>query len=159
PELAGLVMMSPNAAINEQFAFLLNDHWGLHIARTVKGGDDVVPKDTTTLYKKYWYSPYRLEGAVELEQLIEDKMNAQTFAAVKQPVLMMYYFKDEKNQDPVVKVSSMLEMFKQFSSPIKKQVAIPNAGDHVIGSYIKSKDWQTVQKEALEFADSMQWAR
>jgi hypothetical protein len=78
---------------------------------------------------------------------------------VKQPVLMMYYFKDEKNQDPVVKVSSMLEMFKQFSSPIKKQVPIPNAGDHVIGSYIKSKDWQTVQKEALDFADTMQWTR
>lgn len=86
-------------------------------------------------------------------------MNAQTFAAVTQPVLMMYYFKDENNQDPVVKVSVMLDMFKQFSSPIKKQVPIPNAGDHVIGSYIKSKDWQTVQKEALDFADTMQWTR
>jgi esterase/lipase len=159
PELAGMVLMSPNAAINEQFAFLLNDHWGLHIARAVKGGDDVVPKDTTARYKKYWYSPYRLEGAVELEQLIEDKMNVQTFAAVTQPVLMMYYFKDENNQDPVVKVPAMLEMFKQFSSPTKKQVPIPNAGDHVIGSYIKSKDWQAVQKEALEFADTMHWTR
>jgi hypothetical protein len=72
---------------------------------------------------------------------------------------MMYYFKDEKNQDPVVKVSVMLDMFKQFSSPIKKQVPIPNAGDHVIGSPIKSKDWQTVQKEALDFADTMHWTR
>ncbi len=159
PELAGMVLMSPNIAINERFAFLLNDHWGLHIARAVKGGDDVVPKDTTTRYKQYWYAPYRLEGAVELQQLLEEKMNTATFSAVKTPVLMMYYFKDEQHQDPVVKVSAMLDMFKQFTSPVKKQVAIPNAEDHVIGSSIKSKDWQTVQKEALDFADQLQWNR
>lgn len=158
PEIAGLILMSPNIEINEQFAFLLNDHWGLHIARMVKGSKEVTPKDTTAIYKQYWYSPYRLEGAVELQQMLEEKMNAKTFSAVKQPLLMMYYFKDEQHQDPVVKVPAMLDMFRQLSSPVKKQVAIPNAGDHVIGSSIKSGDWRMVQQEALDFASRMHWS-
>jgi esterase/lipase len=157
PEIAGLVLMSPNIAINETFAFLLNDQWGLRIARMVKGSENVVSKDTTSIYRRYWYSPYRLEGAVELEQMLEEKMTASTFKEVKQPTLLMYYYKDEENQDKVVKVSAMLDMFKQLSSKTKKQVAIPNAGDHVIGSAIKSKDWRTVQKEAEDFAEFMRW--
>jgi hypothetical protein len=35
---------------------------------------------------------------------------------------------------------------------MKRQVAIPNAGDHVLGSYIKSKDVQTVEEECEKFA-------
>jgi hypothetical protein len=31
-------------------------------------------------------------------------------------------------------------------------VAIPNAGNHVIGSYVKSKDLQTVEDECEKFA-------
>jgi esterase/lipase len=158
PEIAGLILMSPNIEINEQFAFLLNDHWGLHIARMVKGSKVVTPKDTTAIYKQYWYSPYRLEGAVELQQMLEEKMNAKTFSAVNQPLLMMYYFKDEQHQDPVVKVPAMLDMFRQLSSPVKKQVPVPNAGDHVIGSSIKSGDWRMVQQEALDFASRMHWS-
>jgi hypothetical protein len=81
-------------------------------------------------------------------------MKESTFKKVKQPCLLLYYYKDEKHQDPVVKVSAMKRMFLQLGTPekIKKQVAIPNAGDHVIGSYLKSKDLQTVQEEIEKFA-------
>jgi hypothetical protein len=34
----------------------------------------------------------------------------------------------------------------------KRMVAIPDAGDHVIGSYIKSKDVKAVQQECEKFA-------
>jgi hypothetical protein len=54
----------------------------------------------------------------------------------------------------VVKVSAMKRMFLQLGTPenLKRQVAIPNAGDHVIGSYVKSKDFQTVEDECEKFA-------
>ena len=41
----------------------------------------------------------------------------------------------------------MKRMFSQLGTPdnLKRQVAIPNAGDHVIGSYVKSKDVETVE--------------
>lgn len=157
PEIAGIILLSPNIEINESLAFMLNNHWGLQIARYVKKGETMQAKDTSTTYRKYWYSPYRLEGPVELQQMLEDKMNDETFRAVKQPLLLMYYFKDEKHQDPVVRVDAMLDMFKKVSSPVKKQVPIPNAGDHVIGSSIKSGDWQSVQREAFQFADERHW--
>jgi hypothetical protein len=53
-----------------------------------------------------------------------------------------------------VKFSDMKRMFDQLSTPDnqKRQVAIPNAGDHVIGSYLKSKDVQKVQEECDRFA-------
>jgi esterase/lipase len=158
PEIAGVVLLSPNIEINESLAFLLNDHWGLQIARYVKKGETMAAKDTTARYRRYWNSPYRIEGAVEVQQLLEDKMNDETFRAVKQPLLLMYYFRDDVHQDSVVKVSAMLDMFGKISSPVKKKVPIPNAGDHVIGSYLKSHDLETVQREALGFADQLGWS-
>ena len=39
-----------------------------------------------------------------------------------------------------------------YSRRFEKNGAIPNAGDHVIGSYIKSKDVKTVEEECEKFA-------
>jgi hypothetical protein len=51
----------------------------------------------------------------------------------------------------------MRAMFEQLSTPdsLKKQVAIPGAGDHVIGSYIKSKDIASVQREIHQYAEQV----
>ena len=80
-------------------------------------------------------------------------MKASTFKKVTQPTLLLYYFKDEENQDPVVKVSAMKRMFNQLGTPdsLIRQVAIPDAGNHVLGSYIKSKDIEKVQEECEKF--------
>ena len=45
-------------------------------------------------------------------------------------------------------------MFTQLATPdsLKRQVAIPNAENHVLGSPIKSKDVESVKNEAEKFA-------
>ena len=48
-----------------------------------------------------------MESAVELEELLETTMKASLFEKVKQPTLLLYYYKDEEHQDKVVKVSAM----------------------------------------------------
>lgn len=153
PEIAGLILLSPNIAINDPNAWLLNNHWGLQIAKLVKGKYNTA-KDTTALYAQYWNNKYRIEATVQLEELLETTMKESTFKKIKQPTLMLYYFKDEDNQDNVVKVAAMKRMFNQLGTAANKksEVAIPNAGDHVIGSYIKSKDIQKVQEECEKFA-------
>ena len=153
PDIAANIMLSPNIAINDANAWMLNNHWGLQIAQLVTGKHRVV-KDTTALYAQYWNNRYATVSLVQLEELIESTMKESTFRKVKQPSLLLYYFKDKEHQDPVVKVSAMKRMFLQLGTPdhLKKQVAIPNAGDHVIGSYVKSKDLQTVQDEIDKFA-------
>jgi hypothetical protein len=69
------------------------------------------------------------------------------------------YYKDEDHQDQTVKVSSMLQMFEQLSTvgSFKKSVAIPNAGDHVLGSYITSKDIPEVEKQINLFSNQLKW--
>ncbi len=153
PDIAGLILLSPNIAIKDSKAWLLNNHWGLQIAKLVKGKYNYA-RDTTALYAQYWNNKYRIESTVQLEELLETTMKQSTFKKIAQPTLLLYYFKDEEHQDDVVKVSAMKRMFNQLSTPdsLKRQVAIPNAGDHVIGSYVKSKDVQTVAEQCEKFA-------
>ena len=153
PGIAGLILLSPNIAINDPNAWLLNNPWGLQIAQLVECKSRTV-SDTTALYARYWNNQYSTRSLVQLEELLETTMKSSTFRKVEQPLLLLYYFKDEDHQDDVVKVSAMKRMFRQISTPghLKKQVAIPDAGNHVIGSSIKSKDVKTVLEQCDRFA-------
>jgi len=153
PEINSLVLMSPNIAINDSKAWLLNNPWGLQIARQVTGGDERKVEGKSPLYKKFWYTNYRLESVVQLEELLESSMNTELFNKVKQPVLMLYYYKNETEQDPVVRVDAMLKMFEELGTPAKdkQKVALPKTGNHVIGSSITSKDIKGVEKAMDRF--------
>lgn len=153
PEIAANIMMSPNIAINDPNAWMLNNHWGLQIAEIVEGKHRT-SDDTTVLSSRYWNHRYSTSSLVQLEELIESTMKESTFKKVTQPTLMLYYFKDKDHQDPVLKVSAMKRMFTQLATPdsLKRQVAIPNAENHVLGSPIKSKDVETVKNEVEKFA-------
>jgi len=152
-DVSGLVLLSPNIAINDPNAWILNNHWGLQIARLVKHSDYNTSEDDRPIYKQYWNKPYRLEAAVSLEELLETTMNKETYEKVKQPTLLLYYYKDDQHQDDVVKVSSMLSMYDELGTPadLKRKVAMPNTGNHVLGSPIKSHDVQGVQNEIERF--------
>jgi len=153
PEIAGLIMYSPNIAINNPAAFLLNDPWGLQIARLVKGGNYANIPFKHPDYPKYWNTKYRLESTVELQNLIEATMTKETFSKIHQPCLALYYYKDEANQDNVVKVSAIKEMLNEISTPenLKKGIAIPNAGNHVLASPLVSKAVENVEALTKDF--------
>jgi len=153
PEIYGLILLSPNIAINDPLAWVANNHWGLQVARLVKGKYNITD-DSAALEKQYWYNKYRMESITEMQELLETTMKASVFEKIKQPVLLLYYYKDEEHQDKTVKVSAMKRMFRQLGTPdsLKKEVAVPDAGEHVIGSYIKSKDVKTVLDECEKFA-------
>lgn len=152
-DVYALINMSPNVAINNGAAFLLNDPWGLQIARAVTGGK-VRMTDTDEEGAKYWNKSYRVEAITQLEELVESTMTHETFARVKQPALTLYYYKNEQEQDPQVKVSAILEMEKELGTPdnLKEAIAMPNAGAHVLGSPLASKDVEGVYKAIEQFA-------
>lgn len=157
PELVeGLLLLSPNIAINNPAAFLLSKPWGLQIARGVyKGNYRVSDNDTLPNECRYWNCTYRLEAIVYLQQLVDATMTEETFAQVKEPVFLAYYYKDEDNQDPTVKVDAMLKMYDQLGTPDsqKQKQAFPNAASHVIGSQLKSGAWQEVEAASFQFAE------
>jgi len=151
PFIHSLILISPNIEINDRNAWMLNDPWGLQIARRVLGSDERTTDGRTEEFKKYWYTSYRIEALVELQELVESTMTRKLFHLVKQPVLMLYYYKNELEQDPTVRVKAMLKMFLQLGSAIKRKVAIPEGAHHVLGSYVTSKDLPAVEKEIDAF--------
>ncbi|MBV7531537.1 carboxylesterase [Chitinophaga sp. sic0106] len=153
-EVYALVNMSPNIAINDKFAFLANDHWGLQLARLISRGEYRDGHDTNTIRNQYWYNRYRLEAVVQLEELLETTMTRATFEKVKQPVLNLYYYKNEQHQDPTVKVEAILAMEKELGTAAgqKAAIAIPGAGAHVMGSSLTSKAVPEVIRTIDSFA-------
>jgi esterase/lipase len=152
----GLILLSPNVAINNPAAFLLGKPWGLQIARSVfKSNYRTVNPDFSSEYCKYWNCQYRLEATCYLEQLVEATMKKDVFSKVTEPVFLGYYYKDEQHQDDVVRVDAMLKMFDQLATPesLKLKVAFPEAGTHPIGSKLLSKAWQDVEKSSYQFAE------
>jgi D-alanyl-D-alanine dipeptidase/esterase/lipase len=152
-DVYAMINMSPNIEINDGNAWLLNNPWGLQIARKVIGGDSrVFPPDS--LKDKYWNNNYRLEAIVQLQELVETAMTTETFKKVTCPSLTLYYYKSETEQDPTVKVSAMKVMNEQLGTPadLKEMVAIPGAGGHVLGSHVVSKDLPAVLQAAEKFA-------
>jgi esterase/lipase len=153
PEIAGLILYSPNIEVFNPAAPLLNNPWGLQIGRAVLKGKYVDVKYTDSAYPKYWNSHYRIEAVVALQNLLEATMSETTFKKIHQPTLALYYYKDEAHQDNVVKVSAIQKMMQQIATPddLKLSMALPNTGNHVLASPIVSRDILSVEKATAKF--------
>lgn len=153
-----LILYSPNIAINDASAFILDKPWGLQIARKVLGSNyrELTPKDS--IDSKYWYNKYRIESLVYLQQLVSSTMTEKTFRKIKCPLFLGYYYKDEKHQDQVVKVDAMLKMFDQIATPsrLKQKHAFPEANTHVIANGHFSSTSEQVLKQTLNFWHTIQ---
>ncbi|HSO87632.1 MAG TPA: alpha/beta hydrolase [Draconibacterium sp.] len=154
----GLILYSPNVRINNDAAFLLSKPWGLQIGRKVTGGTHrIVNDDFESKVCQYWNCKYRVEAIVFLQQLVDETMKKQTFSNVNEPVFLGYYYKNEANQDDVVKVDAALKMFDQLATPSesKVKIAFPEAGDHVIASEIKSGAYKEVIVKTIKFGEEI----
>jgi pimeloyl-ACP methyl ester carboxylesterase len=157
PELVdGIIAYSPNIRIKSESAKVLTMPWGLQIARQMVGGTHR-SFEAEAEFKKYWYNRYRLEGLVQLQNLVAHGMVPETFAAVEAPFFLGYYFKNDSIQDQVVSVPAMLDMYDQLSTPepLKRKVAFPDVDNHALASYVGSKDLEQVRQETFRFAEEI----
>lgn len=155
-----LIAFSPNIAIKSGSASLLTKPWGLQIARQMMGSKNR-SFEADEEFKKYWYNSYRLEGLVQLQNLVEHTMLPETFAGVRQPLFLGYYYKNEEEQDEVVSVPAMLQMYEQISTPgpLKRKAAFANVANHALASYVGSADLPAVQNAINDFAEGvLGWA-
>ncbi|SFE70276.1 alpha/beta hydrolase [Thermoflexibacter ruber] len=157
PDIYGLVIYSPLIDFFDPFTALLDKPWGLQIAEKAIGANPRAMKEEKLGEGQYWTKKYRLEGLVALKSLVSTTMTEETFTNIKQPVFVGYYYKDEEHQDKVVSVKAIQKMFGQLGTPahLKRKVAFPNVNNHVIASYIKSEDLQSVQEETFKFAEEI----
>lgn len=157
PWIHSLVLYSPNIRINNPATFLLTTPWGIQLGQLITGGEYVINEPESEADSLYWSNTYRLEAVAYLQALLEKTMNEETYRKVTQPVFLAYYYKSEEEQDPTVRVDAMLEMFDELGTPADRKVkqAFPEAGEHVIASEYKSKDWKGVQEATWRFAEEV----
>ncbi|MBO0322822.1 alpha/beta hydrolase [Muricauda sp. CAU 1633] len=156
PDVAALLLYSPNIEIYDKNAKLLTGHWGLQLAKAVKKSD-YHEFEASAEKQKYWTTKYRVEALTHLQALVDNTMVPETFQKVKQPVFMGYFYRNDSIQDKVVSVPAMLDMYEQLgtSEDQKRKKAFPDVGDHVMTSDITSKDLPAVQLESQKFLEEI----
>lgn len=153
PDIAALCLFGPNIAVYDPKAKLLSKPWGLQIARLVKGGNYHHMVTSNEEKKNYWTTKARLESLIHMQKFLDVKMRKATFKKVQAPVFLGYYYKNDSLQDQVVSVPAMLEMYDQLGTPqhLKQKKAFPEAGDHVLTSYLSTENYEAVTREVLQF--------
>lgn len=155
-KVQALVLYSPNLRIRNPLAPLMAGPWGLAVARAVKGGLynqwDPTPEEA-----KYWYPRQRLEGAVQLQQLLSRCCGPQVLARVQAPLYAAVYYKDERHQDETISVAAVRKAMPLLGTPEGKRryEEFPQAASHVIACDLTSKDWQGVQAGTWAFMEEV----
>ncbi len=155
-DIAALLLYSPNVKIYDPTAVLLSGPWGLKIAKTVMDSD-FYESEADSLKRSYWTTRYRVEALTQLQALLDVTMRPEVFQRIHQPTFLGYYYKNEEEQDKVVSVPALLEMYDELGveSYLKRKVAFPEVGNHVMTSYITSKDLESVRKETIGFLEEV----
>jgi esterase/lipase len=157
PDIRAAVTYSPCIEIFDPNAKLIDDPWGLQLARLITGKKFNDIQNPVEAQKKYWTTHYRLEGVRMLQNFLTHDMTAETFGKVRCPVLLCYYYKNEQEQDKVVSVPAMLRMFDELGTPapLKRKVNLPSTMRHEMASKYLSHDVAAVERETERFLEQI----
>ena len=148
-----LINMAPNIEDDMEGAFILNSPWGYEIANLVSLGAEKKIEHEEEIAAQYWDTVYPSKALVDLQVLVSTTMNKETFSNIEVPVLTLYYHDNILKEDEHVEVDDFKSMHKALGTrdSLKKLVALAEPETHFIGSGIKSKNTQVVEREILDF--------
>lgn len=151
-----LINLSPNLEDDVPGTFVLNSPWGYEIASIISFGEKKKIDHEQLIAKQYWDTIYPSRALVDLQVLVESTMIPETYKKVQCPVLTLYYKKNIFQKDEHVEVSVYSKAHKLLATPDSLNVlkALKSPGTHFIGSDIKSKDINIVEKEITGFLRS-----
>ncbi|MGJ4752094.1 alpha/beta hydrolase [Leptospira kmetyi] len=151
-----LILASPFYDFTSPLGGIYQFSWGKEFAHLVMGK---IRKSTEEQKKEpaaaFWYRDQYLAAVQNLSDLREYVLGTDPFSKITSPVLMFYYYKNEKEQDASASVQSMLNAFKKVNengkaSPFNKAVRI-ELGNHVLFSKYMKSDKDLILKEEEEF--------
>ncbi|WP_233265968.1 glycerophosphodiester phosphodiesterase family protein [Formosa sp. L2A11] len=154
--IAGLVMYSPFIGLkNPAFNAILTPEGKAGF--TQMNGGEIMKQNRGEAESKYWSTSYHIDGYEALIKMLNSTATVETFKKVKAPVFVGYYYKNEKEQDQVVSVPAILNMYDNLGTPKdkKEKVAFPEAGNHVIACDLRSKDYMNVYNKTVDFIDTV----
>lgn len=155
PSIHSGIFYSANINLADSKSDLLTKPFGLSIAKMVLGSD-YYSFDPPPGADQYWTTKYPIEATIELQTLLNSTMHEATFEKIKQPVLLVSYYKDEANQDDVVSVQAIRDCYQQLSTRegMKKYVELSSVEGHAMCSPFFSKDVVRPYREAREFMEA-----
>lgn len=150
------IMLSPNIDYFDPRSFLMDAPWGLQISRLILGSD-FYSWQAGPEAKQYWYTRYRIEGLVTLKSIIDETMTPETFSIIQEPVYLTYFYKNENEQDHVVSVKRMREMYEQLGTPdsLKREMALADAQTHIIASDLFNTRLQSVWEPLTSYCENV----
>lgn len=156
PEVHSLILYSPAIRDNGERLGALFQPWMAKIMEMTLMENKVIHQERAGEKATFWSEDYHVNGYKSLAGILYTEMNEGTFRKITQPVFLGYYYKNPKEQDFVVSVPKMQEMFTQLgtSHDLKKEMTFPKSGDHVIASAITSHDWEGVLIESIRFLET-----
>jgi len=158
-EVDGLVLANPFYQPVDGSLNIFNYPGGLTLVHILKG------KVREASYKNnpkvsperdsYWYGKQYYKALVSVNDLRNYASRPEVFHKVKAPVLLLYYYKSEQEQDPTASVKAMRSAFLEFgkpdkTSPLNKEVAIED-GMHVLMSRYVQTDKLKIEKESTDW--------
>ncbi len=151
-DIAALILYSPFVGLKNPMMNQITTPEGREMFKSMIGGE-VQKMNRPDPESKYWSTEYHINAYVALISMLKETMTPETFKAVTCPVFLGYYYKNEQEQDQVVSVSAMLDMYEQLgtSEDAKQKEAFPDTGNHVIASDLRSKDWSSVLDASQQF--------
>lgn len=155
PDLKGLVLYAPCMDIYDSALKVATGPWGEVAVQKVIG--DRMLNDYTPERQRYWMNSYSSKGLITLQRTMDAVSRPEVYQKIQMPVFLGYYYKSEEEQDKTVSVKAMKEMFPLLGTPqeLKREVAFPESGHHVICSYMTSKDVEGVYRETVDFIDNV----
>lgn len=156
PELKGIVLYSPCMAVYNGALALTTRPWGRQIMHNMLGERREISGYAPDR-ANYWLTSYHTNGLITLQQVMDAVARPEVYAQVKVPTLLAYYYKSDKEQDKVVSVAAMREMFPLLGTPdhLKVEKVLPTTGDHVIASHFTSQDLKAVQYATEQFFEDV----
>jgi pimeloyl-ACP methyl ester carboxylesterase len=156
PELKGIVLYSPCLAVANPALKLTTGPWGEQILHAAMG-EHRNSADEDPGRAQFWLQSYHTNGLLTLQKTIDAVAQPEVFSKVTVPAFVGYYYKNEKEQDDVVSVKAIQDMVPLLGTTPDQKVekAFPESGDHVIASYLRSKDVAGVQKATEDFFDQI----
>ncbi len=155
----GVIMFSPFYEFANSTAQLLYLPGGNKLAQMIQGKTTKWNDKPDDIYdpamKNHWITEKYVSALANIVALRRLFANEETWRKVKQPLLMMYYYKDEQNEDDVASVSAMVEAFKYMGqNSLSKAVPVVR-GDHILASSLADTDKEIVMKETTAFINAV----
>ena len=145
PDIAALVLLSPNFAIRDWRVRFISGPFGRLLARLLIGEEYSFRPDSSG-HAEFWTTHYPSQAIVALMDLLNHARSIH-LDALKMPVLVIY-----TGQDTVVDIAAIQARFDEIQAPAKLIVDLPEATRHELtGDALAPETVRPVVQRILKF--------